>query len=83
MLSLRVRSQATPERGARERARAARPLWRLYPVAIAFVVIVTANHLPFDVAAGALIAVLAACLAPRLTPLAWRLRSLHAPAQAA
>ena len=65
------------------RARAARVLWRLYPVAIAFVVIVTANHFLFDVATGALAAALSAWLAPRLAPLAWRLRSLYAPAEAA
>ncbi|MHB1808951.1 MAG: phosphatase PAP2 family protein [Solirubrobacteraceae bacterium] len=64
------------------RARAARILWRLYPVAIAFVVIVTANHFVFDVATGAMTAALSAYLAARLAPLAWRLRSLYAPAQA-
>lgn len=64
------------------RVRAAKILWRLYPVAIAFVVIVTANHFIFDVVTGALTAVMASYLAPRLAPLAWRLRSLYAPAQA-
>jgi membrane-associated phospholipid phosphatase len=64
------------------RVRALRILWRLYPVAIAFVVIVTANHFIFDVATGALTAALSAYLAQRLAPLAWRLRSLYAPAQA-
>lgn len=64
------------------RARALRLLCRLYPLAIAFVVIVTANHFLFDVATGALTAALSCWLAPRLAPLAWRLRALYSPAQA-
>jgi len=46
--------------------RGARLLWRLYPMLIGFVVVVTANHYLTDVALGALTALLAGAIAGRL-----------------
>lgn len=67
------------------RIRALKVFWAIYPLIITFVVIATANHFVFDVATGALTAGLSAYGARRLQwlgPLAWRLRSLAAPAGA-
>ncbi|HEY1687442.1 MAG TPA: phosphatase PAP2 family protein [Solirubrobacteraceae bacterium] len=67
------------------RFRALKVFWALYPLIITFVVIATANHFIFDVAMGALTAGVSAYGARRLEwlrPLAWRLRSLAAPAGA-
>jgi membrane-associated phospholipid phosphatase len=47
-------------------SRAARLWWRLYPLLIVFVVVVTANHYLTDVVLGALTALLAAVIAGRL-----------------
>lgn len=67
------------------RTKALKVFWALYPLIITFVVIATANHFIFDVATGALTAGLSAYGARRLQwlrPLAWRRRSLAAPAGA-
>jgi membrane-associated phospholipid phosphatase len=47
-------------------SRVARMLWRVYPLFIVFVVVVTGNHYFTDVALGALTAVLSASLAKQL-----------------
>jgi membrane-associated phospholipid phosphatase len=57
-------------------SRLARVLWRVYPLFIVFVVVVTGNHYFTDVALGALTAALSAALAkrlsaPQLSPLQW------------
>ncbi len=57
--------------------RGARVAWRLYPMAIAFVVIATGNHYLLDVALGALTALVSGLLAAQLArarPEAWALR---------
>jgi PAP2 superfamily len=51
---------------ALSRTRAARLLWRLYPLLIVFVIIATANHFVLDALLGALTAALSALLARRL-----------------
>lgn len=64
--------------GALVRARALKLAWRLYPVAIGLVVVVTGNHYLLDIALGTLTfglaALLAAQLLGRARPEAWRLR---------
>jgi len=58
------------------RSRVARVIWTLYPLMIAFVTVVTANHLLFDALLGAGTAGLSACGAQwlaRVRPNAWRL----------
>jgi hypothetical protein len=55
----------------------ARALWSTYPLAVLFVIVVTANHFWFDAAAGAAVACLAAATAhqlARLRPHAWSWR---------
>jgi membrane-associated phospholipid phosphatase len=47
-------------------SRAARLLWRVYPLWIAFVVVVTGNHYFTDIALGALTAAISAALAKQL-----------------
>lgn len=67
------------------RRRALRVFWTIYPLLIAFVVIVTANHFIFDVVLGAATAGVSAYLAaklPLLRPLAIRLRTLTSTAGA-
>lgn len=57
------------------RTRAARVLWRLYPLLIAFVIIATANHFILDALLGAMTAAVSAYGARRLgqiRPAAWR-----------
>jgi membrane-associated phospholipid phosphatase len=49
------------------RSRLARGLWRVYPLFIVFVVVVTGNHYFTDVALGALTAAVSAALAKQLT----------------
>jgi len=56
------------------RHRISRTAWRLYPLAVFFVIVATANHYWFDAAAGALVActaVIAATALARLRPEAW------------
>jgi membrane-associated phospholipid phosphatase len=59
--------------------------WRLYPVAITFVVVATGNHYFTDVFLGALTACLSALLAgrvlARLRPQAWSFRQSSEPSQ--
>jgi hypothetical protein len=55
----------------------ARALWSTYPLAVFFVIIVTANHFWFDAAAGAAVACMAAATSrqlARLRPDAWSWR---------
>jgi len=55
----------------------ARALWSTYPLAVFFVIVVTANHFWFDAAAGAAVACMAAATArqlARLRPDAWSWR---------
>jgi hypothetical protein len=63
-------------------SRAARIMWRLYPVLIAFVVIVTANHYLVDVVLGAGTAAAAAAIArhllARARPEEWSFRPTEA-----
>ena len=57
------------------RSRAARLLWRLYPLLIAFVIVATANHFLLDALLGALTAGASALVARQLgqlRPSAWR-----------
>jgi hypothetical protein len=57
------------------RSRAAKVLWRLYPLLIAFVIVATANHFVLDALLGALTAGASALVARRLgelRPAAWR-----------
>lgn len=64
--------------------RALKALWALYPLAVSFVVIVTANHFWLDAALGALVAAVAAsassCALARARPEAWAWRT--GPAEA-
>ena len=65
------------------RTRAARVLWRLYPLLIAFVIVATANHFILDAILGALTAGASAIGARRLArmrPAAWRFRTAPAGA---
>jgi membrane-associated phospholipid phosphatase len=59
--------------------------WRLYPVAITFVVVATGNHYFTDVFLGALTAAVSALLADRvlarLRPRAWSFRHSYEPSQ--
>jgi membrane-associated phospholipid phosphatase len=64
-------------------------LWVVYPVVVAFVVVVTANHWVFDAATGALVAVVSAVAAQtvfaRVRPAQWAWApepALPAPARA-
>ena len=55
----------------------ARALWSLYPLAVFFVIVVTANHFWFDAACGAAVACMAAVAArqlARVRPEAWAWR---------
>ncbi len=57
------------------RTRAAKVLWRLYPLLIAFVIVATANHFILDALLGALTAAASALVARQLgqlRPAAWR-----------
>jgi membrane-associated phospholipid phosphatase len=60
------------------RRKVVKALWAIYPVVVAFVVIVTGNHWWLDTAAGALVALVAALVAlvvlSRLRPFAWAWR---------
>jgi membrane-associated phospholipid phosphatase len=66
------------------RRRVVKALWGLYPLLVAFVVVVTGNHWWFDAAVGAVVALVAALVAQlvlsRLRPAAW---AWHPPEQPA
>jgi hypothetical protein len=67
------------------RSPAIKALWALYPFAVAFVIVATANHFILDALLGALTAAVAAYAARRLAkvgPVAWRLPAAPAQAQA-
>jgi PAP2 superfamily len=66
-------------------SRVAKAAWALYPFLVAFVIIATANHFVLDALLGALTAAVAAYAAGRLAkvgPVAWRLPTPAAQAQA-
>jgi hypothetical protein len=67
------------------RSGVARALWSIYPMAVFFVIVVTANHFWFDAAAGAAVACLAAVTAHQLArfrPDAWSWREVPEEAAA-
>ncbi len=67
------------------RHRVLKVAWALYPLLIAFVIIVTANHFILDAVFGAVTAGISAALALRLAnlgPFAWRLTAASASASA-